>query len=1426
MKNSNSKGLAQANPAGSTPSPLKLHTPPPKEFRARLPASTPTVPAGTAISVFSALPESPDWNSVKEGDTVLIEPWEDLTRHTGLCALPACQLVTANKGVRGVFFLVANPSKLDAKHPGRKAPRVATISKLRPSQIDKSDDYIMQPVYERWFAEQAGLTHTDLESFQELYGRGRVASDTDISKGNWWINPPWKLIPKAMDKIREDRPEKFFIFGPSAKHTPWITEARRWGLQELKPPRTLGTEGYFLIRQFDNSLKTVPFPQHWDLVGFYGTRNHIPNTVTELTASLHGDFGEHTKVTIDEANLTPMQIAQAKGLIQEFQDVFKTDDYPVVPDFEMEIDTGDETPTYERPHRYSPADVAAEEAALKQMLALNVIEPGYGAWSSRRLQVRKPDGTWRQCVDYRRLNLKTKRDLYPLPRIADILDTLHNANFISTSDMWKGYWQVSIKESDRPKTGFLTRQGLYQFRVMPFGLKNAPAIYQRLMDTTLSGLLWVTCLCYIDDLISFGPDFDTALLNLREVLHRLRSRNMRLRADKCFWFFREVKLLGHIVTAHSQKPDPEKLAAITNMIPPRNKDEVASFLGLVGWYQRFIPKFATIASPLFDLKRNNVTFVWTSKEQQAWQTLKDALTSSNVMLAQPDPSKRYVLETDASYHAIGGVLQQQDDHGEWRPILYLSRRLSKAEQNYAPTEIECLAVLFCVEKCRCYVLGNQFSILTDHKSLQWLLTTKTHQGRLARWALRLQEFDYTITHRAGPLQVVADALSRLPTNQPEPDTFPEDETGPAFVHISLSTHNSQHICALHSCAKEIPVNPKGYKYCSFGCRQTASLLKAKQALYTALSTVNPCSPPPTLAQLKLPSTDDIKQAQHDAPELKIWFTFVTLKKPPPPGHPQKQLFHKYVNNITLDANDILVFRLNADATPVTVVPNTLRPLFLHFFHDMPTSGGHFGRQKTLEHMQRHCWWPTMPADVAKYVAACICRRTQTKNTPTHTTPLLPIQSQHPNDIVAGDVAGPFPTCDGARYILVLTCLFSRYTRLFAINSTSAEDAAIAFYHGWVLLFGPPAKFLSDQGPQFTAELLRHFCRLLGVQKVFTTPYHPQGDGAAERRFRTLNNSINACHQANLPWTKILDCIAYAYNNSYNRMIDAIPFQVFLGRLPKKLSDIERDNGEQSEEILNARAYGHMAYTRLLQETKTTHDAIVKAQQTMARDHDKRAETATFRLFDLVWLFTPRLQTQSTDGATSEPEPSRKLQNYWGSSPWVIMALHPPNNATIQNIWGEQQRVHFNRLIPYVSPLPGAVTTHNGHPLLIHHIVSTRKYGRTTSFKVRWFPFNIKPDSNVSEADVPTRLLLEYEQRMHQTDPDNTACEICTRTDNAADMLLCDGCDKGFHNPCLNRTPGDIPTDAWFCPTCLPFAMHTSQSATLHTTNLSSKGGEM
>ena len=1406
MKGSNSKSIGPplTLPPAQQTKPL---VPPTRPLVAHLPSLF--VKSGEAVPVFIALPHNDEWQHAQLGDTVLVEPIDALTADTGLCALPICQTVSLHNGLLGVFYLVANPSKADVRNPNRSHPRAATITKIQHEQLDRSDDYLMQPAYQAWFVNAAGLPPSALDSFQELYGRGRIALDTNISEGHWWINPPWNQLHTAMLKIQSDRPESFLIFGPSAKSTPWITLARQWGLKELKPPRTLGTPGYFLLRNFDNTLKPVPFPQHWDLIAFYGTRSQIPlaePTPEVLSASVHPEDGPHTAVHFDTEHLSSEELLAAKDLAFEFRDLFKTDDYPVVPDYEMDIDTGSAPPAYVRPGRYSPAAIAAENDGIQQMLSLNVIEPGFGAWASRRIQVKKPDGTWRHCVDFRYVNSVTPTQRYALPRIDDILDHLKGAQFISTSDMWKGFWQVSIKESDRHKTGFLTRQGLYQFRVMPFGLKNAPAIFQRLMDTTLAGLLWVTCLCYIDDLICFGPSFSASMQNLREALQRLRTRNLRLRADKCYWFFKEVRLLGHIVSGTAQRPDPAKIEAITSMTPPTSKEEVASFLGLTGWYQRFIPKYATIAAPLFDLKRTNSTFVWSATEHTAWSNLKEAMTSPGVVLAQPNPDKPYQLETDASYIAVGGVLQQQDDNNEWRPVMYLSRRLAKAERNYAPTELECLGVLYCVEKCRCYVLGRHFTILTDHRALQWLLKSTAHEGRLARWALRLQEFDFTIKHRAGTLQVVADALSRLPTTQNTPSIPFKDHVDSSVVLPCLSATTTLGQCLLPTCSRPVDIGTN-YSYCSFGCRKSAALLAARQALFSKFHDSSLALPvvPNVPSQLNrpllpIPSIADIVTAQKAAPELQLWWSFLTHGHRPSPGHPQRRLFFQYFTNISIHPDERLVFKQNPDALALTVVPASLRPLFLHFFHDLPTSG-HFGRQKTLHNLQQHCWWPSIVSDVDQYVRSCICRRTQQKTLPSHTAALTPISPIAPNEMVAGDVAGPFPSSDGYRYVLVLTCLFSRYTRLFALTSTSAIEAAEAFYHGWVLLFGPPRRFLSDRGPQFTAELLVHLCKLIGVDKVFTTPYHPQGDGAAERRFRTLTNSINACWHANMPWPPILDSIAYAYNNSYNRMIDTIPFMVFLGRLPTGLSALEQDDGQGSPEILNARAYGRMAYTRLLQEAQVTHDHVTKAQDAMARDHDKRSSLVSFRLHDLVWLFTPRLEPIAA--ADHEEPASSKLQNFWGTTPWVITALHPPANATISNIHGLSQRVHFSRLRAYVSPLTDAIDTGaDGRPVIIHHVIGIRRYGSTVTYKVRWFPFNIKPDSNVPAHAVPMRLILDFQDKQ-QNPVSDLCCDICQSPDNARDMLLCDGCDHGFHNPCLNRTPGDIPAGDWFCPSCTP-----------------------
>ena len=289
------------------------------------------------------------------------------------------------------------------------------------------------------------------------------------------------------------------------------------------------------------------------------------------------------------------------------------------------------------------------------------------------------------------------------------------------------------------------------------------------------------------------------------------------------------------------------------------------------------------------------------------------------------------------------------------------------------------------------------------------------------------------------------------------------------------------------------------------------------------------------------------------------------------------------------------------------------------------------------------------------------------------------------------------------------------------------------------------------------------------------------------------------------------------------MIDTVPFQVFLGRLPTGLSTLERDDGSGSQEIQNARVYGHMAYNKLLQEAQSTHSHVVKTQASMASDHDRRAHLVTYRIHDLVWLFTPCIQQSDNTPPTEDDIASRKVHNYWGKSPWVITALHNPSNATIRNIRGDSQRVHFARLRPYISPLPNTTTTGpDGRPVIIHHIISSRNYGHTSTFRVRWFPFNIKPDSNVPKSDIPVHLLLNFENRQHTSPSDDIACDICTHTDNPADMLLCDGCDHGFHNPCLGRQAGDIPSGTWFCPSCTPFvAQQTDSSPPIPTMLISS-----
>lgn len=482
-------------------------------------------------------------------------------------------------------------------------------------------------------------------------------------------------------------------------------------------------------------------------------------------------------------NLTPEQTLLLEKVVLKFPSYEKLG-LGCTDLLEHHIDTGEAVPIKCRHYPLSPPRQEEAYKEIDRLLSMGVIEESNSPWCSPVVLVRKP-GKVRLCIDSRKLNAITKKDSYPLPHINGLLSRLKDTFYITGIDLKDAFLQIKLTETSKEKTAFVVPgKPLYHFKYMPFGLCNGPQTMSRLMDKVIPSRLRENVFIYLDDLLICSSDFDSHIALLKDVANCLKSAKLTINVGKSKFCQREIRYLGYIVGNGTLKVDPEKVESIKNFSVPKTPRQVRRFVGMANWYRSFISNFSDLTDCL---KKSAKPFSLTENAILSFEKLKDALSTAPV-LAQPRFDREFIIQCDASRLGVGGVLFQYDDSGKEHPIAYVSKKLNKSQKNYTVTELECMAAIVCVNKFRPYIEGLPFRIITDHSSLKWLMSQKELSGRLARWSLNLQRYDFLIEHRKGSLNIVPDCLSRMHVEQLSLSDIPLeiDLTSPDFDSVEYS----------------------------------------------------------------------------------------------------------------------------------------------------------------------------------------------------------------------------------------------------------------------------------------------------------------------------------------------------------------------------------------------------------------------------------------------------------------------------------------------------------------------------------------------------------------------------------------------------------------------------------------------------------------
>ena len=975
----------------------------------------------------------------------------------------------------------------------------------------------------------------------------------------------------------------------------------------------------------------------------------------------------------------------------EFTDVFSkkaSDELPPHRPFDHKIQLeSDNTLGYSPLYNQSVEELLAVKKYLNENLKKGFIVDSQAPFASPTLFVKKANGSLRFCVDFRKLNALTRKDRYPLPLMDETFARLSRAKVFTKLDIRQAFHRIRMHPDSEDLTTFRTRYGAYKCKVLPFGLTNGPATYQRYMNNVLFNYLDAFCTAYLDDILIYSENELEHELHVKKVLQRLRDAGLQADISKSEFGVKRTKYLGFIISTDGIQVDPDKIEVIRTWEPPMTVKGIQSFLGFCNFYRRFIRDYSRIAKPLSNLVRKDTPFIFDAVCLEAFEELKRRLTSTPI-LAHYDASCESILETDASNGVVGGVLSQKQSDGLFHPVAYFSKTMAPAECNYEIHDKEMLAIVRTLEHWRAELMGlrTQLPIYSDHKALEYFMTKRQLTARQARWAELLSQYYFRIEYRTGKSNERADALTRrIQDNQ--------DKTM-AQNRVQALLQPSQLDPRIRTNLPPVVDLPEGK---------------------TELAPVETTEPFPVEANI----VDQILAANRgDAPEM------IELRSQ------------------TADSNDwklengLLQYK-NRLFVPGT---NNLRTHLIHEAHDQ-VSTAHPGQNKTIRILRSRYYWPKMSDTIRQYIRNCAaCQRATVPRdkTPGLLQP-LPIP-ERPWQHISMDFKS-FPL-DKAGYDMIFVVVDRLSKRSYSIpchKTTKAKDMARLFIMYIWRTHGPPDTIVSDRGPQFISAFWHEFCRILGIKLKLSTADHPQTDGQTEIMNQYIDQRLRPFvnyYQDN--WSELLPIIDYAQATLPHESIGLSPFQVEFGYEPRTSFDWDRPTTDkpltarEKLSIDEAQAFSQ----RIKDAWDIARSNMEKAQIQQKKQANRHRREVDFGKGDFVWVSNKPWLTD---------RPSRKLANQ-REGPYEILEkvgnsyrIKFPLSVKVHPI------IPPNRLRKAAQdPLPGQtveppdpIQVEGENEWEVEKVLAVRQRRDKLQYRIQWLGFDEDPDwypaSNIKNA---------------------------------------------------------------------------------------------